>query len=142
MFADVPCVLRAPVANDVEPPARARRAPRFKEPGAASGQTDLFEWAERERPYVIGTIYSLCQVLRAIGGDPTSGQARLNLKRQIDRALLKLFNNFWEEHSSEEMAVKLMFSVFANNPRFYQPTWWLELCVEYREELVEWFGEP
>lgn len=117
-------------ANDVPSPAPLPAVERRKR--RVPYQMPLFEG---ERPYVIGQSYGVCQIIRATGGDATSGAQRAKMTEQVDDLLLRFFETQWEEHG-EEWAVMRTFELIAGARAYRIPDWFLESIVEWKQELL------
>lgn len=109
--------------------------PRFRKAAYRQPQLDLFILG---RPYVPGQTYSVCQVLRGTGGDPTSGQQRVTQTQEVEDLVRRYFDEQLALYD-EEHAVLRTFSMLSRNPTWPRPQWFNEYIQEYKQELLEDF---
>ena len=111
-----------------------------------SRQLSLYEDPEERREAqeagVSGQPMSGGAILRAEAKRDRSGAQRARVSRDLDHGLLSMYSELVRDHG-EEAAVCALFSLLAQAPSYMAraPDWILELCVEYRAELFDTFGQ-
>lgn len=103
---------------------------------------DPEERLEAQNAGIPGQPMSGGAILRAESKRDRSGAQRAKVSRDLDYSLRVYYSEMVRDYG-DEAAVCELFSMLAQSPAYMTraPEWVLELCVEYKAELFDAFGQ-